>query len=97
MNIQDRINQPGWDKITARLNEYGYALISNVLNSDECDNLVQQYDDNELYRKTINMERYRFGLGEYKYFNYPLPGIIQQLRENVYPHLAPVANGWMKA
>jgi hypothetical protein len=96
MSILNRIDQAGWDKITARLNEYGYALINSVLNSDECDSLVNQYDDKDLYRKTINMERYRFGLGEYKYFNYPLPGIIQQLRENVYPHLAPVANGWMK-
>lgn len=97
MNIQDRMDQSGWDKITARLNEHGYALISNVLNGDECDSLVQQYNDSGLYRKTITMERYRFGLGEYKYFNYPLPAIIQQLRENIYPYLAPVANGWMKA
>jgi hypothetical protein len=42
------------------------------------------------------MERYRFGLGEYKYFNYLLPGLIQTIRENVYPHLAPIPNSWMK-
>jgi len=43
------------------------------------------------------MERYRFGLGEYKYYQYPLPHFIQQLRENVYPRLAPIANNWMRA
>jgi hypothetical protein len=59
--------------------------------------LILQYNNDVLYRKTINMERYRFGLGEYKYFQYPLPAIIQQLRENVYPKLAPVANSWMRA
>jgi hypothetical protein len=42
------------------------------------------------------MERYRFGLGEYKYFNYPLPTIIQTLRETIYPKLSPIANLWMK-
>ena len=42
------------------------------------------------------MERYRFGLGEYKYFNYPLPNLIQNIRENIYPKLAPIANAWMK-
>lgn len=43
------------------------------------------------------MERYRFSLGEYKYFDYPLPDIIQALRENIYPLLVPIANLWMKA
>ena len=42
------------------------------------------------------MERYRFGKGVYKYFNYPLPGLLQAIRENVYTYLAPVANEWMK-
>lgn len=42
------------------------------------------------------MERYRFGLGEYKYYNYPLPDLIQKIRETIYPKLAPIANSWMK-
>ncbi|WP_211217498.1 2OG-Fe(II) oxygenase [Segetibacter koreensis] len=41
------------------------------------------------------MERYRFGLGEYKYFDYPLPGLIQTIKEEIYPKLAPIANKWM--
>jgi hypothetical protein len=70
-------------------------LVRNVITIDECDQLAKGYDHKELYRKTINMERYRFGLGEYKYFNYPLPAIIEEIRHLVYPRLAPVANTWM--
>src|SRR6201996_4326517 len=95
--MQQQIEQLDWDTISNQLNDHGYALVNKVLTDTECDDLVQHYDDNKLYRKTISMERYRFGLGEYKYFNYPLPGIIEQLRQNVYPKLAPIANNWMKA
>lgn len=90
------IEQLHWSKISGDLNDMGYALVGNILTADECDNLKQQYDDATLYRKTIVMERYRFGLGEYKYFNYPLPGIIEKLRQQIYPKLAPVANNWMR-
>ncbi|MDB5024516.1 MAG: prolyl 4-hydroxylase subunit alpha [Mucilaginibacter sp.] len=96
MNIQDQIEQMDWRDISGRLNASGYALINKVLTGAECDTLVQQYDNEQLYRKIINMERYGFGSGQYKYFNYPLPGIIQQMRQSVYPYLAPVANNWMK-
>jgi hypothetical protein len=89
------IEQLDWSKISSDLNDTGYALINDILNVDECDSLKQQYDNASLYRKTIVMERYRFGLGEYKYFNYPLPGIIEKLRQEIYPKLAPVANNWM--
>ncbi len=94
--MQQRIQQLNWNDISNQLNDHGYALVNNILSDTGCDALIQQYDDNQLYRKIINMERYRFGLGEYKYFNYPLPDLIQQLRQNIYPHLAPVANNWIK-
>lgn len=95
--MQQRIEQADWNDISRQLDDHGYALVNNILSGTECDVLIQQYDNNQLYRKTINMERYRFGLGEYKYFSYPLPDLIQQLRQNLYPHLAPIANNWMKA
>lgn len=96
MDIDRRIEQQEWSKIHDQLNDSGYAVINSLLTGFECDNIVQQYNNTELYRKTINMERYRFGLGEYKYFNYPLPGTIEQVRKSIYPHLAPVANNWMR-
>ena len=91
-----RIAQLDWDQISGQLNDSGYTLIKNIISYEECDILSEAYDNEKLYRKTINMERYRFGLGEYKYFSYPLPDIVNQLRERVYPYLAPVANDWMK-
>lgn len=79
------------------MHDKGYAIIPNLLSSMECETLKENYDDPKLYRKTIVMERYRFGLGEYKYFNYSLPDLIQTIRETIYPKLAPIANAWMKA
>lgn len=96
MDIQHRIEQPDWDNVSSRMNDNGYALVSNVLTNAECDGLVQQYDNKDLYRKTITMERYRFGLGEYKYFSYPLPDIVEQVRQKAYLKLATIANNWMK-
>lgn len=94
--MDQRIDNIDWQETTGQLNDHGYAILNKVLTDAECDGLKQQYDDKSLYRKTIVMERYRFGLGEYKYFSYPLPGIIEELRQRVYPHLAPIANKWME-
>ena len=94
--MTETIEQLDWNTISNQLNEHGYALVKQVVTADACDKLVKRYEQNNLYRKTINMERYRFGQGEYKYFNYPLPPTIEQIRHQVYPHLAPVANNWMR-
>jgi hypothetical protein len=84
-----------WCKIATDLNNVGYSRISNLLTIDECQHIQSYYDDEKLYRSTINMQRYRFGKGEYKYFSYPLPLVIQSLRETMYEPLALIANGWM--
>lgn len=95
--IMHQSSEVKWDQVEESLHDRGYALVSNYLEPDMCDALKELYDRKEGYRKTVVMERYRFGLGEYKYFDYPLPGAIQELREGLYPHLVPVANLWMKA
>jgi hypothetical protein len=84
-----------WTKIATDLNTAGYSKISKLLTADECLQLQSYYDDEKLYRSTINMQRYRFGKGEYKYFSYPLPLVIQSLREKMYEPLALIANDWM--
>lgn len=96
MTLKDRLEQQDWDTCAQELHQKGFAILKNILTPEACQELIQNYETNALYRKTIRMERYRFGQGEYKYFKYPLPDMIQQIRETVYPYLAPIANLWMK-
>ncbi|MBM9579467.1 2OG-Fe(II) oxygenase [Leptospira sp. 201903070] len=95
ISIHSKIEKIDWPYVTKELNEKGFALVPKFLSVSESKSCIQLYDQNSLYRKTVVMERFRFGLGEYKYFAYPLPGFIQILRENIYPYLAPIANSWM--
>ena len=78
------------------MNKRGYALVLQFLPAQFCEGLIREYNNSHLYRKIITMERHSFGLGEYKYFKYPLPDLIQTIRTEIYPKLAPVANTWMK-
>jgi len=82
--------------ITESLNRKGYVLCKAILSAEECEHLKQLYEQRDLYRKTVLMERHRFGLGEYKYFTYPLPQLLQSLREELYSLLVPAANLWMQ-
>jgi uncharacterized protein len=97
MDIQQRIDRLNWDKAAHDMNNTGYATLPGVLSAEECDAFISQYDDESLYRKKVIMERHQYGKGEYKYFSYPLPQLIQQLRETVYPKLVPIVNNWMQA
>ena len=85
-----------WQRVAGQLHENGYAVVSGFLEADQCQQMIAQYDQAQRFRKTVVMARYRFGLGEYKYFDYPLPGLIETLRQMLYPKLAPIANHWMK-
>ncbi len=89
------ITQLNWDEIRTGLSEKGYVKIPQLISSDECEDLRELYGAPDRFRSIIDMKRYRFGLGEYKYFSYPLPPLIQTLREQLYHCLVPVANEWM--
>ncbi len=95
-NIVERLQAINWEETTEMLNSTGFAILKNVLSPTQCDSLIKLYDAENTFRKTVVMERYRFGLGEYKYFNYPLPPLITTIRETVYPNLAKIANKWMQ-
>ena len=84
-----------WDEVSVALHEKGYAVTAPFLDIETCRSVRQFYSDPSIpFRSTINMARYNFGRGEYKYFAYPLPDIVQSLRENFYAKLAPIANEW---
>jgi hypothetical protein len=97
MEIAEKIAVLDWATATGDLDNNGYAILPAVLTPGQCEAFIARYADDSLYRKRVVMERHQYGKGEYKYFNYPLPPLLQQLRENIYPRLAPVANGWMQA
>ena len=86
-----------WEKVGDDLHERGYSVLPQFVDHQLCDELKNLYARESGYRKTVVMERHRFGLGEYNYFDYPLPESIQALRDGIYPRLVPIANMWMKA
>ncbi|NQD70400.1 2OG-Fe(II) oxygenase [Sphingobacterium shayense] len=95
--MTSKIENIDWRSVTELMHANGYVIIPNLLTGEQCEILKAQYNNPDIYRKTVVMERYRFGLGEYKYFNYPLPDIVQEIRTTVYRYLAPIANAWFKA
>jgi uncharacterized protein len=94
MLITERIEKLDWLEISEQLHLRGYATTGQILTSEECEIIRTHYPDESVYRSRVVMARHGFGLGEYKYFKYPLPELHQQLRESLYPHLATVANHW---
>jgi uncharacterized protein len=86
-----------WPSLEQSLDERGYAAAPKpVLSDDECAELVSLYDDDARFRSRIDMGRYRFGQGEYKYFAKPLPRVVSELRQRLYAPLAQIANRWME-
>jgi uncharacterized protein len=93
MTIADRIAALDWDALIARLDEDGFVQTPPVYEASVCRELASAYDNGH-FRSTIDMRRYRFGEGEYKYFDAPLPDAIEQARRAFYPPLAELANRW---
>jgi len=83
-----------WERVRSHLDDRGYALIPGMLSKEICEEVAGYYADDRYFRSRIEMSRYSFGRGEYKYFNYPLPDIVQQYRSSIYRQLASLANQW---
>ena len=83
-------------EIASQMNAQGYVHLTSVLNNGECQALIDAFESDALYRKTVHMERHQYGKGRYRYFAYPLPELVENLRQELYPLLAPLANQWAK-
>jgi hypothetical protein len=94
--IAARIASLDWTSLHQALDEQGYASFPQLLEEEECSEIVSMYDENSRFRSRIDMDRFRFGSGEYKYFQAPLPSLLQELRTNFYPELAKAANRWLQ-
>src|SRR5215467_9206272 len=86
--LVDRVGRLDWERISRELDDYGNASLPQILAPEKCDGLAEMYPDDRHFRSRVVMERYSFGRGEYKYFQYPLPGIISDLRTALYSHLS---------
>ena len=92
-DIRERVDALPWSELRASLDDRGHAITPVLLNPGECEQLSALFDGGR-FRSTIDMARYRFGDGRYRYFDHPLPDTIAALRSSFYRHLAPIANDW---
>ncbi|KAF2407470.1 hypothetical protein SAMN04490179_3852 [Pseudomonas antarctica] len=97
MNIQTDVESINWPAVDVALMNHGFALLPRLLTRQTCQQLAALYADEQRFRSRIVMERYAFGRGEYQYFSYPLPEIVEDLRTRLYRQLAPLANRWHSA
>jgi uncharacterized protein len=95
--VKEKVDALDWLSAEDSLSARGYAVTAPLLTAEECADLISLYNDQKRFRSHIIMERYRFGVGDYKYFENPLPPVVLNLRTAAYPHLATIANRWTEA
>jgi uncharacterized protein len=97
IDLAERVAAIDWARVSVDLDAEGSALIERLISPAECEALASLYPVEALFRSRVVMARHGFGRGEYKYFSYPLPGLVEGLRSALYPRLAPIANRWYDA
>ena len=90
----DPVAEIDWRRVAAALDAQGCATTGTLLTAVECRGLAALYGRDDAFRSRVVMQRHGFGRGEYKYLRYPLPAVVEALRQAIYPHLAPIANRW---
>jgi hypothetical protein len=93
----ERIAAVDWRRVAASLDADGHAVIHSMLSPEQCASLATGYAVDEQFRSRVVMARHGYGRGEYKYFAYPLPGLVASLRTALYPRLCDIANRWNEA
>jgi uncharacterized protein len=96
-SIPTRVDAIDWTQATSDLDAQGCAVLKGLLSPDQCRALAALYPDDHNFRSRVVMGRHGFGRGEYKYFSYPLPPEIAQLRPALYARLRDLANRWNQA
>jgi hypothetical protein len=94
LHILNRAETLDWTAVSAELDAHGWAVLPKLLSSVECDGISGLYGSGQGFRSHVVMSRHGFGRGEYRYFSYPLPPLVHDLRTSIYPQLVPMANRW---
>lgn len=94
IRLMAQVEALDWSHISSDLDIQGYAIISKLVTPEDCHGIRSLYTNNKIFRSHVYMHRHGFGHGEYKYFGYPLPVLVDGLRGTLYPRLAPIANRW---
>jgi hypothetical protein len=94
VDIDTRVTKYDWARIADHLDAHGWATLPRLLTASETEALANLYGDDRVFRSHVVMARHGFGRGEYKYFRYPLPEKLSELRTSLYPRLVPIANRW---
>jgi hypothetical protein len=92
--VNSELENIDWESKALDLDARGWTVLPRVLQAEECRDAVSWYPLAEMFRSHVRMARHGYGRGEYKYFGYPLPGLVQSLRTQLYPSLARIANAW---
>jgi hypothetical protein len=97
MTIDTRLSALDWNGLLDTVDRQGWATTGQLLTDEERESLVAGYGEDARFRSTVIMARHGYGSGEYRYFAYPLPALVQTLRERIYERLLPLANRWREA
>lgn len=95
--IAEGFNAIDWRRVSEELDAQGSTIMKRLLFPDQCRSIAALYREESIFRSSVVMAKHGFGRGEYKYFGYPLPDLIQSLRTAAYPRLVPIANRWNEA
>ncbi len=96
-SLSRRVDSADWTRAETDLDASGWSRIPELLSAAECADMVARYADDSHFRSRVVMARHGFGRGEYKYFSYPLPDLVAELRATLYSRLGPRANRWNEA
>ncbi|MFN0025846.1 MAG: 2OG-Fe(II) oxygenase [Acidimicrobiales bacterium] len=88
------VGELDWANAAGELDEVGVARLGPLLSPAQCEGLKGLYPDDGRFRSTVDMAQHRFGQGQYRYFDYPLPDLVEQLRRALWPHLLPLARSF---